>query len=55
MTKVLFKKLLKEKIANTNIEMVKADVKPFLKNVDEIAIWSTEYFTQLVDLIEFEK
>lgn len=48
-----FKKLLKEKTANVNIEMVKADVKPFLKNPSEMDIWSTGYFTQLVDMITF--
>ena len=48
-----FKKLLKDKITNTNIELVKADVKPFLKNPSEMEIWSTEYFTQLVDMIQY--
>ncbi|MEI8087483.1 MAG: nucleotidyl transferase AbiEii/AbiGii toxin family protein [Paludibacter sp.] len=48
-----FKKLLKDKIANTNIDLVKADVKPFLKNSSEMDIWSTEYFTQLVDMIKY--
>jgi len=48
-----FKKLLKDKIANTNIDLVKADVKPFLKNPSEMDIWSTEYFTQLVDMIKY--
>lgn len=53
MTQESFKILLKEKIATTNIEMVKADVKPFLKHSENIEIWSTEYFSQLVDLIVF--
>jgi len=53
MTHESFKKLLKEKIANTNIENVKADVKPFLKVQEQLEIWSTDYFTQLVDLIIF--
>ena len=48
-----FKKLLKDKIANTNIDLVKADVKPFLKNPSEMDIGSTEYFTQLVDMIQY--
>jgi len=48
-----FKMLLKDKIANTNIDLVKADVKPFLKNPSEMDIWSTEYFTQLVDMIQY--
>lgn len=49
-----FKSLLKEKISHTNIEMVKADVKPFIKNPQEMDIWSTDYFMQLVDMIRFE-
>lgn len=53
MSQESFKILLKEKIATTNIEMVKADVKPFLKDTESIEIWSTEYFSQLVDLIVF--
>ena len=53
MSQESFKILLKEKIATTNIEMVKADVKPFLKDTESIEVWSTEYFSQLVDLIAF--
>ena len=49
-----FKSLLKEKISHTNIEMVKADVKPFIKNPQEMDIWSADYFMQLVDMIRFE-
>lgn len=49
-----FKSLLKEKISHTNIEMVKADVRPFIKNPQEMDIWSADYFMQLVDMIRFE-
>jgi len=45
------KKMLKDKILNTNIEMVKNDVRPFIKNPGEMEIWSTDYFLQLVDMI----
>lgn len=48
-----FKKQLKEKITNTNMDMVKADVKPFLKDPGQLDIWSTDYFSQLVDMIVF--
>jgi len=47
-----FKKMLKERIEKTNIEAVKNDVRPFLKNPQEIGIWSTEYFLQLTDMIK---
>ena len=54
-TPEVFKKMLKERIENTNIETVKNDVRPFLKNLSEINIWSTEYFLQLVELINVVK
>jgi len=50
-----FRKMLKERIEKTNIEVVKNDVRPFLKNPQEMDIWSTEYFLQLVDIINFAK
>ena len=50
-----FKKMLKERIQTTNIEAVKNDVRPFLKNPQEMNIWSTEYFSQLVDMINFKE
>jgi predicted nucleotidyltransferase component of viral defense system len=48
-----FKKRLREKIEKTNINLVKKDVSPFLKNPAEMGIWSAEYFLQLVDRINF--
>jgi predicted nucleotidyltransferase component of viral defense system len=54
LTKELFKELLKEQITKTNIEMVKSDIRPFIRNQDEMNIWSTDYFLQLVDMIKFE-
>ncbi len=54
LTRDFFKQLLKDKIAKTNIEMVKNDVRPFIKNPSEMDIWSADYFTQLVDMIVFE-
>ena len=46
--------LLKKRVEETNIEMVKADVKPFIQNTNDLAIWSTEYFLKLIDFIKFE-
>jgi predicted nucleotidyltransferase component of viral defense system len=48
-----FKVLLKEKISHTNIDLVKADVRPFIRNPQEMDIWSVDYFIQLVDMIRF--
>ena len=50
----VFKTLLREKIKNTKINLVINDVKPFIKNTSELEIWSTDYFLQLVDMIQFE-
>ena len=50
-TPEVFKQMLKERIKRTNIETVKNDVRPFLKNPQEMKIWSTEYFLQLADMI----
>ncbi len=52
-TPEFFKKKLKERIEKTSIEAVKNDVRPFLKNPQEMDIWSTEYFLQLADMIQF--
>lgn len=49
-----FIKLLKNRIMVTNIELVKDDVKPFIKNIKDLEMWSTDYFLKLVDLIKFE-
>lgn len=45
---IQIKELLKEKITKTSIEMVKADVSPFLKEPKDIEIWTNNYFIQLV-------
>jgi hypothetical protein len=49
----IFKNLLREKILKTDINLVKNDVRPFIKNPSEMDIWSTDYFLQLVDRIIF--
>jgi predicted nucleotidyltransferase component of viral defense system len=54
LTKNEFRKLVKKKIDNTKIELVTADVSPFIKNPKDLEIWSNDYFLQLVDLIQFE-
>jgi predicted nucleotidyltransferase component of viral defense system len=47
----IFKKMLKERIEKTNIETVKNDVRSFLKNPQEMEIWSTSYFLQLAEMM----
>jgi predicted nucleotidyltransferase component of viral defense system len=46
--------LLKKRIENTKIEMVKADVSPFVRNMKDLDVWSTDYFLQLADMVKFE-
>lgn len=45
---------LKEKLATANINQVKSDVLPFVKNPQELDIWSNDYFIQLADKIAIE-
>lgn len=44
--------LLKEKLSTANINQVKNDVLPFVRNPKELDIWSNDYFVQLADLIK---
>ncbi len=49
-----FIKLLKERLASIDINLVKEDIRPFLKDRTMMDIWSTEYFLQLADMMDFE-
>lgn len=49
-----FKSMMKERIERTDINLVKNDVRPFIKNQQPLDIWSQEYFIKLVDLIKIE-
>lgn len=51
LTKEDFKELLIKKISETDIEMVKNDVRPFIKKTEEMDIWSIDYFMKLVDIM----
>lgn len=54
LTPNVFKELLKNRITGTDINMMKNDVRPFIKNQSETDIWSTDYFLQLADFIKFK-
>ena len=43
-----FKRQLAERIQDLDIDAARSDVEPFLKNPESIAVWSTEFFSQLV-------
>lgn len=54
-SKESFLQLLKERIASTDIKMVKQDVEPFIMNSESLEIWSNDYFLQLAERVEFEE
>ena len=45
---------LKDRLASANINQVKSDVLPFVRNPKELDIWSNYYFVQLADMMKFE-
>ena len=45
---------LKERLAAVDINQVRADVLPFVRNPRELDIWSNDYFLQLAEMIRFE-
>lgn len=48
-----FLEVLRERLASTDIDLVKADVLGFVEDPHELDIWSNDYFLQLVDRIKF--
>ena len=52
-----FLDLLRERLSTTNIDSVKQDVLPYIDSAyqEGLAIWSNEYFLQLVDLMKIQK
>lgn len=53
MTKEEFIQVLKERLAHTDIKMVKQDVEPFVRNRQSLDIWSNDYFLLLADKINW--
>ena len=49
-----FMDLLRQRLASTDINTVKADVVPFIRHPKELDIWSNDYFLQLANMIRFE-
>lgn len=52
--KETFMSLLREKLATTDIELVKQDVEGFVDDIHTLDIWSNDYFLQLADMIVFK-
>ena len=53
-TQESFLEKLRERLATADINQVKADVLPFVKNPKELDIWSNDYFSQLANMVKFE-
>lgn len=53
-TKESFLEKLNERLATADINQVKADVLPFIRNQKELEIWSNDYFLQLANMVRFE-
>ena len=53
-TPELFKEKLKERLSTADINQVKEDVLPFVRNPKELDIWSNDYFVQLADMVRLE-
>ena len=53
LTREEFARLLNERLSTTDINLVKRDVEPFVKNMDDLTIWSNDYFLQLAKMIRF--
>ena len=52
--KETFLQKLNERLAAADINQVKADVLPFVRNPKELDIWSNDYFMELAKMIRFE-
>lgn len=52
--KETFLQKLNERLATADINQVKADVLPFVRNPKELDIWSNDYFMELAKMIRFE-
>jgi len=49
----VFKNMLREKIKNVSMEMIKEDVRKFVKDDSSLKIWSSSYFLDLIEKMTF--
>ena len=52
LTEDLFRQMLSERLATADIEMVKRDVTPFVKDPRDLDIWTNDYFLQLGSMVQ---
>lgn len=51
--KSIFISKLKQRLASADMNQVKADLLPFIRNPKELDIWSNDFFLQVADMIKF--
>jgi len=54
MSKEDFIDKLKTRLSSTDIEIVKRDVIPFIKDEKELDIWTNDYFLKLADMLKYQ-
>ena len=52
-TQESFMEKLHDRLSSADINQVKADVRPFVRDLHELDIWSNDYFLQLAKMIRF--
>lgn len=55
LTKDEFLEKLTNRMRSVDMNMVKNDVMPFVKNPSELDIWSNDYFIQLIEMMKFQE
>jgi hypothetical protein len=53
MSKEDFIDKLNTRLSSTDIDLVKRDVAPFIKDEKSLEIWSNDYFLQLADMLQY--
>jgi predicted nucleotidyltransferase component of viral defense system len=53
LSKEVFINELKDRLSSTDIDMVKRDVTPFIRDKKELDIWSNDYFLQLAGMLKY--
>ena len=52
LVKNILRELLKEKFKEINYDNAREDVKPFIKNISSLDLWSKEFFISITDKLE---
>ena len=53
MSKQDFMDRLKSRLASTDINLIRQDVTPYVRDKKELEIWSNDYFLQLADMLKY--